>query len=344
MSTARIVLAILGLAFLAVVHEFGHYYAARKFNMRVLKFSIGFGPTIYRHQVRGSDTVFQIGIIPLLAYVQIAGMNPWEENDPKDKGNYMNGSLLARVVTIAAGPFANYLFASIFIFMGHMLAGKIDENSTLIAVEPTGPAAQAELATGDRVVAVNDAPVSTWEDFRKAISAHPGEKVDVTVDRHGTLLHKFPVPGAVGSGSPGRIQVRPQPVPISIGEASWLSIREPPLVIVDLVKGLRTVKLDDLSTPPGIVKEIAKAIDLGPASAFRFLGFLSASLCGFNLLPFPALDGGRLLFLGFEAAARRKPDAKVEAQIHAVGLVMLLALLVVVGVRNDILGWNVKPH
>lgn len=337
MSTARILLAILGLAVLMIVHEGGHYLAARKFKMRVLRFSIGFGPTIYRHQPAGSPTVYQIGIIPFLAYVQIAGMNPWEENDPKDEGSYANASLLGRVVTIAAGPLANYLFASIFIFAAYMVAGKvIDERSTQVDIVPNGPAAQAEMMDGDRILAVGEQKVGNWEELRKAISAHPGQKVDLTIERKGEIIHRFPTPGAPGSESAGRIQVSPQPQPVSLGGAAMLSIKEPPMIIAALLKGLTNIKMDELSGPVGIVKETAKAIGMGPASALRFLGALSAYLCGFNLLPFPALDGGRLLFLGFEAAARRKPDAKVEAQIHAVGLIMLLALLVVVSFRNDI--------
>ena len=337
MSTARILLAVLGLAVLMIVHEGGHYLAARKFKMRVLRFSIGFGPTIYRHQPPGSPTVYQIGIIPFLAYVQIAGMNPWEENDPKDEGSYANASLLARVVTIAAGPLANYLFASIFIFSAYMVAGKfVDERSTAVEIVPGGPAAQADVQDGDRIIAVNDQKVGSWEELRKAISSHPGEKIDLTIERKGSIVHKFPQPGAPGSESAGRIQVSPQPTPVAVSDALLLSVREPPMIIVNLVKGLRSIKMDELSGPVGIVKETAKAIGMGPASALRFLGALSAYLCGFNLLPFPALDGGRLLFLGFEAASRRKPDAKVEAQIHAVGLLMLLALLVVVSFRNDI--------
>lgn len=342
MSTARILLAILGLAVLMIVHEAGHYFAARKFGMRVLRFSIGFGPTIYKHQPAGSPTVYQIGIIPFLAYVQIAGMNPWEENDPKDKGSYANASLIGRIVTIAAGPLANYLFASIFIFASYMIGGKhfVDESSTRVEIIPNGPAAQADLATGDKVIAVNDKKVNSWEELRKEISAHPGEKVDLTIERAGQVVHRFPTPGAKGGDSAGRIQVRPiaQNIKVTAREAAWLSLRDPPLIIASLVKGLTNVKMDDLSGPVGIVKETAKAIEDGPASALFFLGALSAYLCGFNLLPFPALDGGRLLFLGFEAASRRKPDAKVEAQIHAVGLIMLLALLVVVSFRNDLFG------
>src|SRR6478672_6052927 len=141
MSIASYVLGILGLAILMVVHEGGHYFAARHFGMRVVKFSIGFGPTLYKHRPKGSPTVYQIAIIPFLAYVQIAGMNPYEENDPKDTGSYANASLWARVVTIAAGPLANYLFASVLMFFGFLLAGKldIDDKSMRISVAEGGP-------------------------------------------------------------------------------------------------------------------------------------------------------------------------------------------------------------
>jgi len=86
----------------------------------------------------------------------------------------------------------------------------------------------------------------------------------------------------------------------------------------------------ELSGPVGIVRETAKAVESGPGDAFKLLGALSAYLGGFNLLPFPALDGGRLIFLLFEAIARRKPDAKVEARVHALGLLMMLTLIAVV--------------
>src|SRR5271155_5853201 len=108
MSIPLYVVAILGLALLMVVHEAGHYFAARRFGMRVIKFSIGFGPTIWKHKPKNSPTTYQVAIIPFLAYVQIAGMNPYEENDPNDKASYANAPLLARVVTIAAGPPTHY--------------------------------------------------------------------------------------------------------------------------------------------------------------------------------------------------------------------------------------------
>ena len=104
MSVAYVVIAILGLALLMVVHEGGHYLAARRFGMRVTKFSIGFGPTIWKHRPKNSPTTFQVAIIPFLAYVQIAGMNPYEEIDPKDPESYANASLWASISAYALMP------------------------------------------------------------------------------------------------------------------------------------------------------------------------------------------------------------------------------------------------
>src|SRR6478736_2922159 len=156
MSVAYGVIAILGLAILMVVHEGGHYLAARRFGMRVTKFSIGFGPTLWKHRPKGSATTFQAAIIPFLAYVQIAGLNPYEEIDPKDPESYANASLGARIVTIAAGPIANYFFASVLMFFGFLLGGNpvVDEASMRVHVGANGPAAQAGIVDGDRVLSV----------------------------------------------------------------------------------------------------------------------------------------------------------------------------------------------
>src|SRR5258708_4214857 len=120
-----ILFGILGLALLMVVHESGHYVAARVFKMRVTRFSIGFGPALFRHTPKGSPTTYQVAIIPFLAYVQIAGMNPLEDIDPNDEGSYANASLLGRIVTIFAGPLANYLFASVLFFGAPMIGGPL---------------------------------------------------------------------------------------------------------------------------------------------------------------------------------------------------------------------------
>ena len=165
-----VLVAILGLALLMIVHEGGHYLAARAAGLRVLKFSIGFGPTFFKIQpergywcftafgdrvkvrLRPHDpekhgpTVFQVAMIPFLAYVQIAGMNPLEEIDPNDKGSYANASLWARISTIFAGPLANYAFASVFFFLAYWSSG-IPVETTRVVAMPDRPAIAAGIQT-----------------------------------------------------------------------------------------------------------------------------------------------------------------------------------------------------
>jgi regulator of sigma E protease len=343
MTAAGILVAILGLAVLMIVHEGGHYFAAKHFGMRVVRFSIGFGPTLWKHKPKKSPTVYQVAVIPFLAYVQIAGMNPFEESDPKDPGSYANASLWARIVTIAAGPLTNYLFASVLVFFGLIVGGKEvpDDASMRVLVEP-GPAQVGGVLSNDKIDEVNGVPVKTWEELRKAVSAHPGDPVDLTIERGSEVLHKSVTPGAKGEKDEGLIHVVRPTHKESVGlvEAAKTSVILPPLFIYENVKGIGRLivrrEWPQMSGPLGIVKEAAKQAELGPGDLLYFLGMLSAYLGAFNLLPFPALDGGRLLFLGAEAVSRRKPDAKLEARVHAVGLLMLLTLIAFVTVTADL--------
>src|ERR1041384_7323849 len=159
-----ILFGILGLGLLMVVHELGHYIAARAYKMRVTRFSIGFGPALFRHTPKDSPTTYQIAIILLLAYVQIAGMNPLEEIDPKDEGSYANASLIGRITTIFAGPLANYLFASV-LFFGSMMIGAQPVPTTKVTVQPHSAAEAGQMKTGDKVVEVAGQKINDWEDM-----------------------------------------------------------------------------------------------------------------------------------------------------------------------------------
>lgn len=337
-----ILLGILGLALLMVVHEGGHYLSARAFKMRVLRFSIGFGPALWRHQPKGSPTTFQIALIPFLAYVQIDGMNPFEESDPKDTGSYANASLFGRMATIFAGPFANYLFASVLFFAALLIGGK-EVPTQKVVVLPESPAAAAQMQNGDEIVAVAGETVRDWEQMRNRISAHPGEPLDIEIVRDGQRMHLTVTPAKSESGQ-GRIGVGPETalVPVSMGEATVLAVKQPARVVTGVIVGIGRMltgqEKPELSGPVGIVSETAKQMALGSANGLWFLGILSAYLGAFNMLPIPALDGGRLMFLFYEATTRRRPNPKVEAQVHAVGLVMMLALIAVVTIVSDIPG------
>lgn len=334
-----ILVIVLGLAVLMVVHEAGHHFVARAFGLRVVRFSIGFGPALWRHQPKGSDTVYQVALIPFLAYVQVAGMNPFEESDPDDKGSYANASLTARIATIAAGPLANYFFGSLLVF-GALMAFGQPEISTQVTVDEQSPAAQGQMLSGDRIVRIDDKPITKFEDLQEVVQQNPGRELRFTVEREGQPVRLTITPETRENGM-GLIGVRPitEYVPVDLGEATKTAIVFPAEVVKRLLTDLgrmlsRQGETPEVTGPVGIVKIGARIAEQGALEFFFFMATLSAYLGGFNLLPVPALDGGRLLFLGYEAVARRKPNAKVEAHIHALGLLMFLALIAVVTVRD----------
>jgi len=327
---------LFALVVLMIVHESGHFFAAKAFKMRVEVFSIGFGPPIWKHQPKGSPTTYQIALIPL-AYVRIAGMNPFEEVDPDDEGSYANGSLVARISAILAGPLANYVFASVVLFASLMLGGKVVE-TTKIVVTPQGAAKAAGFTDGDQILNINGQKVDKWEQLQKLVSGSPSQDLAVEVERAGARRTLHVTPRPLGKNGGGLIGVSPKPVPMPAGEALEASIVQPALIVGFTVKSLYRwiVGLEEahLTGPLGMMRETEKAAELGLPFYLSVLAFLSTSVGFFNMLPIPGLDGARLLFLGYEAITRRQPNQRVEAQVHAVGILVLLAALALVSVRE----------
>lgn len=337
MGFSAYIAIILGLALLMVVHEGGHLLVARAFKMRVIRFSIGFGPPLWRYQPKGADTVYQVALIPFLAYVQIAGMNPFEEQDPNDRGSYANASLTARVATVFAGPLANYLFASVLFFAALLIGGE-PVATTKVSVTDDSRAAAGGMESGDKVVRIGKTRVESFEQMRQIVLENPNRPLEFVVLR-GSEERPLTVTPKDEPGVGGLIGVRTieTNVPVSFRDAAVSAAVLPAQVLRVLVVGLVRIvtgkEKADLTGPIGIVKHGARSVHAGGmAGLLQFLGMLSAYLGGFNLLPVPALDGGRLVFLSYEAVARRKPNQTIEAHIHAVGLLMFLALMVVVSV------------
>lgn len=335
----KVLFGALGLGLLMIVHELGHHLVARAFHMRVIKFSIGFGPALFRIQPKGSQTVYQVALIPFVAYVQIAGMNPFEETDPNDPSSYANASVTARIATIFAGPFANYLFASVLFFVAFSIGGKLVP-SLKVDVVPGSAAAAAQLKNGDRIVAINQQKLDNWDQMRTVVRANANKQLQVQVDRSGQRLTLAVTPKVSSKDGHGELGVESisdrHPVPLA--EAAKNAIIRPAEVAGGMLSSLAGLftgreKLE-LSGPLRIVSETGKAAALGIDYFFAILGVLSTVLGIFNLLPVPALDGGRLIFLGYEALTRRRPDARIEASIHTAGLFLLLVLIAFVTLKD----------
>lgn len=341
----QILLAIVGISLLVIVHEAGHYLAARAFGIRVTRFSIGFGPVLAKYQPKDSPTVFQLCAIPFLAYVMIAGMNPAEEVDPKDPELYPNKGILARTLTIFAGPFANYLAASLMIFtlaVTGMPFSEPMEPMVVGEIEAASPAAQAGLREGDVIVEAHGRKIKNVRELIEVTGPRADKPTRYVIARDGHRLAPFTiVPRNEGNRGKIGVAAKMRQRTLSLRESSLLALVRPfELTIanlqgmVDLIQRRTT---EGITGPVGMGKLVAQQAEKGLYAFVGILVMISVALGLFNLLPFPALDGGRLLFLAYELVTRRRPNERFEATVHAVGILFLLGVIALVTLR-DVVG------
>ncbi len=332
-----IAVAILGLALLIVVHEGGHFIVARLCGMRVERFSIGFGTPIVSFK-RG-DTIYQLAPIPLGGFVQITGLNPHEEFDTNDPYVYPNRPRWMRLAVLVAGPMANYLTASLVAIGIFMSYGKHTNTATVDEVVAGSAAQAAGLQIGDILLEANGNPIVANAPI-SAIRESKGVPVSLKIKRAGQITSLMvtarPDPKSGDYLIGIRIgQLREQvPVLSAVKEALIL----PAVASVDMLKGLGEMitgkQKASLSGPVGIARVMAQAADRSAVDFFYLIMQLSIYLGLFNLLPLPALDGGRALFLGINALRSKEVNAKTEATVHMVGLVLLLGVFVLVTFKD----------
>ena len=366
LGPVEIICAILGISILVIVHESGHYFAARAFGMRVIRYSIGFGPTLFKYQPKGSPTTFQVAAIPFLAYVQIAGMNPHEDVDPDDPGLFSNKSAFARIVTIAAGPIANYLTASILVFfislsgwpVTYWLSDVFMPGDERAQVEPRSPmmvasvvddsaAGEAGIQPGDVFLEADGVAVANVEEFIEQTKDRAGQETQYVLERDGERMAIAMTPRASEDGRAivgvGAAPPEPTYLALDAKEAAWAAVVFPwrltEMQLTAIAGMIKERHTDNIGGPVAMTRMVGAAVQMGPTYVFIMLVLLSVALGMFNLLPLPALDGGRLSFLAYEVITRRRPNEKVEAMVHFIGILFLLGVLILVTVR-DIANWS----
>jgi regulator of sigma E protease len=335
-----IVIAIVGLGLLVVLHEGGHYVAARLCGMRVERFSIGFGPTLLGFK-RG-DTTFQIAPIPLGGFVQITGLNPNEEFDKNDPYVYPNRPHWMRLFTIVAGPLANFLTAIVimmfvFTILGVPLPSK---NERVVDIVKASAADAAGLRPGDIIAEANGQVISPTHTIRDQIKATKGAPLSLKVTRDGQPLSMTVTPRAQPSGDfLIGVQIEHYDLTaLSFGAAAKQALIYPVeksgIILAGLYNMVTGKEKAELSGPIGITREIARAANRSVWDYFGIIAMLSVYLGLFNLLPLPALDGGRAIFLTLEALIRKRINPRIEATVHTVGLVVLLGVLLLVSFKD----------
>lgn len=337
-----IILSLVALSILIVVHEAGHMVVARWCGMRVEKFSIFFGPVLARF--RRGETTYQISAIPLGGYVQIAGMNPQEALPAGDTGSFENKSVWARLATIVAGPATNYLCAVVFCLGLFMIWGMPNPTVTtkVDGVVGGGPADTAGIRPGDRIRRIDGKEVQSPEEVRNAVGASTGRRLAFELERAGDRVpvQVQPRPRQGGGFEIGvKFEIAQAWEPVSTGRAVGAALEWPAQATVAVLGNLwrivRGREKAEVGGPVEIVRQLKRGFETGMRDALQLLTVLNLMLCIFNLLPIPALDGGRLAFLAYTAVTRRRVNPRVEAAVHTAGFVLLLLLFVLV-TYNDI--------
>jgi regulator of sigma E protease len=325
---------------IVVVHEAGHYLTAKAVGIRVDQFSVGFGPMLAGRKV--GETLYAVRAIPLGGFVKLAGMDGNDEAGPR---SFNAKPLWQRFVVIVAGSLFNFALP-ILLFSVLLMSGapvRVDQ------VDQGTPAAQAGIQAGDVIVAVNGRRIQQLSELRSAVNASQGDPIQVTVDRQGQqrTFTVRPILGlkgasgyALGVGVTGGLE--PMPPLNAVGA----SLREVGVLIGGTFTGLYELATNKqlggflgpngVRGPVGIVKQTATEAQGGSSTFIFWVGFLSLSLGLVNILPFPALDGGRAAFLVLEAVRGRPVDPAREQMVHYVGLAILFALIGLV-TYNDVL-------
>lgn len=339
--------AVLALGFLIIVHEAGHYFVARWCGMRVERFSIGFGPGILKRKSK-SGTVFQLAPIPFGGFVEIRGMNIVEEVEEDDLEAYPNRPAWQRFVTILAGPATNYISAVILAFGLFTLHG-VDSTESFYGVESVLPDhdAAGKLEQGDRLLAVDGEPLfaNRAPSLTQRVKAKQGAPVTLTIRRAGAERQVIITPkqGTDDKGNPtfllGIRHTRQQEVVdvgvvTAAGHALAYPVEQSKLIVSGLYKIVTGEEKAEAGGPVRITEEFKRAFETGLVRGIELLMMLSVYLGLFNLLPLPALDGGRLVFLAYEMVTRRRANPKIEAMVHMGGIMVLGVLMILVTVGD----------
>ncbi len=360
-----IILFIIVLAVLIFVHELGHFIVAKLSGIRVDEFSVGFPPRIWCKK-RG-ETKYSIGVVPLGGFVTIHGENPDDDEEKIDldkERSFINKPKYIQALVLIAGILFNILFAWVLISISFMSGYTmpvnygddsyqvVNQRIMVLDVNKDSPAERVGISTGDSILSLSYGDDSlepkSVDELIEFISSNGGNEISLTYERDNKVdvVKIIPLVGAVGTDK-AAIGISPElvgEVRLPFFEAIWKGFKTTGEVIVavsvgffDLIKDAITggASLDNISGPVGIVSLVGNASQFGLVYLMGFTAFISINLAIINLLPLPALDGGRLVVVLIEAIIKRNIKPKIINAIHATGFMLLILLLVIV-TFNDI--------
>jgi regulator of sigma E protease len=353
----RILVFLLMLSVLVVLHEYGHFILARLNGVRVTDFAVGFGPTLAKWTSKRSGTNYRLNLLPLGGYCQMKGEDG-KTNEAEqqrefrragvavyDRDNFQAKSPLRRLAIVVAGPVANFVVALALFVGGAIAFGIPGEKPTTMVYQllPNFPAAKAGMRVGDRIVSVNGQDVPDGSALVDTIHRSLGKPLHVVFERDGRrqAVDVTPVPSP-DDKTIGLLGFQPLPKTQRVGVADatrwgWSQFTGVTGATLGALGGLithpRTVA-GQFQGPIGIARVSMQAQQFGPYIFLSLAGMISISLGIFNLLPIPALDGGRGVFILVEMLRGKPVDPEKEALVHVGGFAVLIALMLVVSFHD----------
>lgn len=327
----NILIAILAFGVIIFVHELGHFIAAKKSGVRVNEFAIGMGPTIFK--TKKGDTQYAIRLFPIGGFVSMEG----EDEESDDEASFQNKSAGKRLIILAAGAVMNLLLGVIVLVI--MLSTQnIMTSTTISKFKDNALTNQTGLKQDDTILSVDGHKVFVANDLLYLVLRTDDGTVDMVVERDGKDVELKDVTFKrikTDGNSVGTIDVDfyVKGLPVTFGNVvsqtgNWFCYmaRTVWLSIWDLLTG--RFGINEMSGPVGATAAITQATAMGFGSFLTIMAFIAINVGIFNLLPIPALDGGRIFFVFIELVTRRKVPAKYEGFIHFAGIVVLMGLIV----------------
>lgn len=351
-----ILVFLLILSVLVLVHELGHYLVAKKLGVKVEEFGFGFPPRIWGKQV--GETLYSINALPIGGFVKLFGEDDAGggrlqtsksiKKDTKDINRaFFARPIWQRAAIVVAGVVMNFLLA--FVILSYLFAvqgvSTPGNDVQIVAIASHSPAAQIGLKTGEIIKSVDEHPLSSPDQLISYTHSHLGKDVVLLVadtpkgptkTLHITPRLHYPAgEGAMGIAISPVVHIQRYPWYQAPFVGLKESFSETWLILQGLWMTVTTVAVQrqvpqGLAGPVGIAQLTGQFIKIGPDAVLSLVSLLSLNLAVLNILPIPALDGGRFFFILFEAVTRRKVDPKIEGYAHAAGMVFLLALIALI--------------
>lgn len=334
---------IIGL--IVLVHEFGHFIFAKKFGAYVYEFAIGMGPKLFSWEGKDKETIYSIRMIPIGGFVRIAGEEIEDDKKVGKDRKIYSKPIWQRFIIMFFGAFNNFILAVVVLFLVGIIYGSADMSSKIPGVIEGSPMAVAGLKKGDKIVKIDREKVTSIDDVQLFLAlANPEKGAKITVERN-SKKYDFVVVPLQGEereekGYSYGIMFNTEVKRGLLASVNYSFLKTKAIFrqMFFTLKSLFTggISVKSLSGPVGIYQVVGEASSSSFASVLLLIALLSINVGFINLLPFPAFDGGRILFLLIEKIKGTPIKRETENIIHNIGFLLLMALMVYI-TFNDIL-------